>query len=420
MRNSSSDGIGRGLRAGVALALTGWAAGCGPSHPSTAIVPTPTVAPVATASPADDLDAIPPSAPPPAAPAVNVFGELDGVRRGVARPIGDEGFQQHSFADEGYDADVAVDPAGKQMCFASTRNGEHSALYLQRTDGASVTRLTADDSDNAFPTFSPDGKTIAFCSTRTGVWNVYTMDTDGRDVVTVTTGGAQCVHPTFSPDGTRLAYSSLGNRSHQWELWVVTLATGERQQVGYGLFPSWCPARGGPGGSAGTVDRIAFQRARERGSRWFSLWTLDLVDGEARRVTEVAVSSNAAIVSPTWSPDGRRLAFATVLDPSRHTGATKAAGRGEQDVWTVAADGTDRRRLTDGNGVNLSPCWAADGRVYFVSNRGGTENVWSVRPEAGQTFTAAMTPAKPTPTDRPTAGLPSDASASIDTRDADR
>jgi Tol biopolymer transport system component len=414
MWNSGDARAMLGWRGAVMAMAVTMVAGCTTTHTtppvasqsSATAAPTVTVAPVPTASPADDLDAFPPTAPLPAAPVVNVFGELDGVPRGTARPIGDEGFKQHSFADEGYDADVVVDPSGKWMCFASTRNGTRSALYLQRTDGTTVTRLTSDDSENAFPAFSPDGKQIAFSSTRTGVWNIYTMDTDGRNVVTVTTGNAQCVHPSFSPDGTRIVYSSLGTRSRQWELWVKSLNTGEPQQVGYGLFPSWCPARNG-------VDRIAFQRARERGSRWFSLWTLDLVDGEPRHVTEVAVSSNAAIVSPTWSPDGQRLAFATVLDPTHPSGLKKA--RGEQDIWTVAADGTDRRRLTDGNGVNLSPCWANDGRVYFVSNRGGNENIWSVRPEAGRTFTAAGTPATPSATAKPNTVVPPDAAAGVDT-----
>ena len=198
---------------GVAVAtaaLAGTAViGCSTAHPTAVTQPLATATPVTSASPADDLDAVPFTPPPPPAPAVNVFGELNGVPRGAVRPIGEEGFQQHSFADEGYDADVAVDPSGKNMVFASTRHNEHSALYLQRTDGTAVTRLTSDDSDNAFPTFSPDGRQIAFCSTRTGVWNVYTMDTDGRSVVTVTTGSSQCVHPTYSPDGTRLCYSSL-------------------------------------------------------------------------------------------------------------------------------------------------------------------------------------------------------------------
>ena len=315
-------------------------------------------------------------------PQVNMFGEVDGVSHGTASPIGDQGFQQPTYVDEGYDSDVAVAPGGKLIAFASTRDSEHPGIYSQHVDGSAVTKLTADDADNAFPTFSPDGKQIAFCSTRSGTWNIYVMDAQGRNVVQVTTGSTQCVHPSYSPDGGRLVYCSLGQRSNEWEIWTVSLTTGEKRQIGYGLFPSWSPQK--------DVERIAFQRARQRGSRWFSLWTLDLVDGEARQVTEVAVSSNAAIVSPAWSPDGKRLVFATIVNPIPNgPGAARLRRRSEQDLWTIAADGSDRRRLTDGNGTNLSPVWSTDNRVYFVSDRNGTECVWSVRPETASVVTVA-------------------------------
>jgi TolB protein len=345
--------------------------------------------------PQDDTEAFDSTATPPQ---VNIFGELDGVPRGPGRPVGDEGFQQHTFADEGYDSDVSIDPTGKWLVFASTRHNQHAGIYLQRVDGTAVTKLTADDADNAYPIFSPDGKNIAFCSTRSGVWNIYVMDIDGRNVVQITSGSTQAVHPSYSPSADRLVYSALGSRSNQWELWTVNLATGEKRQIGYGLFPTWSPNK--------DVDRIAFQRARQRGSRWFSLWTLDLIEGEARRVTEVAVSSNAAIVSPAWSPDGKRLVFATIIDPSR----AGSHHRGEQDIWSIAADGSDRRRLTDGNGVNVSPVWGSDNRVYFVSDRTGTESIWSVRPETASVFTAAA----------PKTEKKNEAVGSADTRDADR
>jgi TolB protein len=359
-------------------------------------------------APVDDLDAFNAAGSGPVAPAaptpnVNVFGELGGAPRGPGQVIGDEGFQQHTFTDEGDDADVSIDPTGKWMVFASTRHSQHAGIYVQRVDGTAVTALTSDDSDNAFPTYSPDGKQIAFCSTRNGTWNIYVMDTEGRNTVTVTTGSAQCVHPSYSPDGSQLVFSSLGQRSNQWELWTVNLNTNEKRQIGYGLFPSWSPSKDG--------DKIAFQRARQRGSRWFSLWTLDLVDGEARHVTEVAVSSNAAIVSPSWSPDGKQLVFATVLDPNQGGKKTPAGPtRGEQDIWIVNADGSDRRRITDGNGINLSPVWASDNRVYFVSNRSGNEAVWSVKPETGSVFTAAA----------PKIEKQKEVVGSTDTRDADR
>lgn len=350
--------------------------GCAPAH-----APSPDANPHAPGDPNAYGDADTPAlALPPSQ--VNIFGELDGVRRGPGRPVGDQGFEQHTFPQEGYDADVAVDPTGKWIAFASTRDSVHAGIYMQRVDGTAVIKLTSDNSENAFPTFSPDGKHIAFCSTRSGVWNIYEMDVDGRNTVQITAGMNQCVHPSFSPDGTRIVYSSLGGRSNQWELWVVNLGDGEKQEIGAGLFPNWSPQR--------DVDRIAYQRPRDRGTRWFSLWTLDLVDGQARRITEVAVSANAAIVSPAWSPDGKRLVFATILNPNqKHT-----RQRGEQDIWTVSVDGTDRRRLTDGIGINLSPAWASDNRVYFISDRGGTESVWSVLPAVGGASLALKPPGK--------------------------
>lgn len=303
---------------------------------------------------------------------INVFGEMDGIERGPARPLGESGFQQHTSADEGEDGDVAVDPTGRWLAFSSTRHNEAGDIYLQRVDGTAVTQLTNDLERDAFPAFSPDGKWIAFCSTRAGNWQIYRTDLDGRNIVQVTSGPMQAIHPSFSPDGHRLVYSALGARSGQWELWTVDLLSRERRQIGYGLFPSWSPDK--------SVDRIAYQRARQRGSRWFSLWTLDLIGGEGRRMTEVAVSSNAAIVAPSWSPDGKRLAFTTVVQTVN--------GAGQQDVWTVNADGANRIRLTDGNGLNLTPAWSADNRVYFVSDRGGNESVWSVQADPADSFTA--------------------------------
>jgi len=306
----------------------------------------------------------------PKTPVVNVFGELDGEAPHGA-PAGEANFQQHTYLEEGFDSDVSVSPDGKSLLFASTRHNIHPDIYLQRTDGLSVTQLTSDNADDSYPTFSPDGKQIAFCSTRGGSWDIYLMDVDGRNVVQLTNSPAQDLHPSFSPDGKRLAYCSAGNRSGQWELWLLDVVTGEKRMIGFGLFPTWSLQK--------SRDTIAFQRARQRGSRWFSLWTLNLVDGEARSVTEVAASSNAAIVSPSWSPDGKRLAFSTIVNPS----FTKdGRPRGQQDIWMINSDGSNRRRITDGAGLNLSPAWSTDGRIYFISDRGGQECVWSALPQS--------------------------------------
>lgn len=298
---------------------------------------------------------------------VNQFGEFDNKPAPTVDTSGAVNLQQQSTLSEGYDADITIDPTGRWMAFSSTRNSRKADIYLQRVNGQSVVQLTNDSGDDVAPTFSPDGKRIAFSSTRGGNWDIYVMDCDGRNVIQVTSGAAQDLYPSFSPDGTRLVYSSLSTQSDQWELWVADLDGGQKRMIGYGLFPVWSPSK--------SVDRIAYQRARQRGSRWFSVWTLDLVDGEARRVTEVASSGNAAVIHPAWSPDGHRMTFSTIVDPQKMTNGRPT---GQQDVWIMDADGTNRRRLTDGRGANLMPWWGADNRVYFVSNRNGKECIWSV------------------------------------------
>lgn len=314
--------------------------------------------------------------------AVNIFGEF-GNKPNPAPRFATGGFDQVTFVDEGYDTDVQVSPDGQWLVFASTRHNEKPEIYLQRVGGLSVTQLTCDDADDASPTFSPDGKRIAFASTRNGNWDIYLMDVDGRNVTQITNSAMQELHPSFSPCGTRLVYSAIGTRSGQWELWTASVNGGERRMIGYGLFPVWSPRT--------DRDQIAFQRARQRGSRWFSLWTLDLVDGEARNVTEIAASANAAIVSPAWNADGTKLAFSTIVNPSQTAPARNA---GQQDVWVVNADGTGRRRITDGNGVNATPTWSRDGRIFFVSNRGGCDAVWSAHADRVPTQNAAVSDGK--------------------------
>ncbi|MGN6506672.1 MAG: TolB family protein [Tepidisphaeraceae bacterium] len=315
--------------------------------------------PVPTANPAPQEPVI--------TPVANVFGELPDVATDPRGGATEFGFQQHTFVDEGYDAEPNVSADGRDIVFSSTRNSETTDIYMQHTNGQAVTQLTSDVADDAFPCFSPDGQKIAFASNRSGSWDIYTMDRTGKNITQITSGPTHDMHPSFSPDGTRIAYCSLNGRG-QWELWIVNLQTSERRQIGYGLFPNWSPDK--------SHDVIAFQRARNRGGRWFSVWTCDLVDGEARSITEVAVSTNAAAVSPSWSPDGSKLAFATIVSPN----AVDAHGKstGQQDIWTINADGTGRHRLTDGRGINTSPFWAKDGRIYFVSDRSGKECVWSV------------------------------------------
>jgi TolB protein len=301
----------------------------------------------------------------------HLFGELTSARTVNASPLDDQGnLRRVTFTTEGADFDVEVDPTGQWLAYASTRHRRTADIYLQRVNGTAVTQLTTDPARDEMPCISPDGKQVAFASDRGGTFDLYLMDIAGGPAIRLTDDGAQNIHPSFSPDGRQIVYCSLGSQSGVWELVLIDVdRPAHRRIIGHGLFPVWSP----------TGNKIAYQRARERGSRWFSVWTIEVTDeGEAMRPTEVAASANAAVITPEWSADGRNLVFCTVLDPTADSPAGSRA-----DIWICNADGTGRARLTHGRYGNLQPTWSADGSIYFVSNRGvdAIDNVYAVRPD---------------------------------------
>lgn len=273
---------------------------------------------------------------------------------------------QVSFALEGGDFSPDIDRQATFMVYASTQHRSTFDLYRKSVDGRTVTLLTDDPSDDMMPAISPDGTTIAFASNRNGNWDIFTMPVSGGAPTQVTFDADEEVQPTWAPDGKRLAFSRLNGRSGAWEIWIIdTTATGVRNFVCEGFQPRWAPVE--------SADKLLFQRARQRGSRLYGVWTIDLHNGEGIRPTEVLSASNAAILQPNWAPDGERIVFTTVTDPT-----ADARWPERSDLWVINADGTGRKSLTRDQFRNMQPVWAEDGRVYFVSNRGGIENVWAV------------------------------------------
>lgn len=192
---------------------------------------------------------------------------------------------------------------GTKLSYTSFKDGRAN-IYVYNLITKRTTRLTNGPGNNSGSNWSPNGKTIVFSGSVGGMTSIYTMDADtgaNRKLFISSASGVE-VEPAYSPDGNLLAFVS--GRFHRPHIFVRDLATGQDTRI---TFAGWYNS------------------------------------------------------SPSWRPDGKKLAFA---------GYDKEIDR--YDIFLVNPDGRQLERLTLDQGDNEKPTWSPDGRfILWQSNRTG-------------------------------------------------
>jgi len=230
-------------------------------------------------------------------------------------------------------------------------------LYTQSEPGSVPVAIQTPkiSGDKGAPRLSPRGHEVAFEVTGGGL-HVCPVDGD-RPCRSVAMNDGYAVRPAWNPASGGLVFAHFTFEAdeetstlHQAD---VTLERIEPmiQQTGIQDFPDVSPG----GGRLAYTSWLTVMPYRGGVSVVQQLWTLDLTRGRAGQL----LLSNASDIHPRWSPDGSRLAF-----------SSNRSGRYE--IWTVAADGSNPRQVTDGPGDKTWPAWSPDGaRILFSHTQGG-------------------------------------------------
>jgi Tol biopolymer transport system component len=185
-------------------------------------------------------------------------------------------------------------PDGKKILFTRGDVMTNIDLYVMDVDSANVVRLTEHPERDQRGVFSPDGETISFVSQRDGDVAVWLMAADGSNPRKLVQGR----QPSFSPDGRRIAFTSSAFDDND-EIYLIDLDGSNRTRLTENrrkldMFASFSPKG----------DRLVYN------SEAFGGQELMIMRADGQGQTRISIAEDTYEQEPVWSPDGKGIAYA--------------------------------------------------------------------------------------------------------------
>lgn len=221
-------------------------------------------------------------------------------------------------------------PNGKQIAYVSFENN-HSGIYLEDVATGSRRLLSQYPGINGAPAWSPDGRKLAIVLSKSGSPNVYVVDIGSRRLTPVTHDFYINTEPSWSPDGKSLLFTSNRGGANP-QIYQVNLATGNTSRISFDGDYNARASYTKDGKHIAMIHRV---------SGVFNIAVLDLETG-ATRVLNGSAGDSA---SPSIAPNGSMILYDTVYG-------------GRNVLGMVSSDGRVQLRLPARNGEAQDPSWS--------------------------------------------------------------
>ena len=273
--------------------------------------------------------------------------------------------RERKLVEDGYNPSFS--PDGRRIAFDAPWAGQRR-IWAVDAEGHNPKQLTGDLSEaivHVRPRWSPDGKRIVFQNKESTKFDIRVVDLATQKLVWITDDHFQDLQPVWSPSGRYIYFSSY--RSGGLNLWRIAVTSGGKvrgapQQLttgaGQDLEPALSP----------DSSRLAFAIRRQNADLW--LLPVDPSTGRPAGSPREMLATNREESRGSWSPDGESIAF-------------NSDRSGDMNIWLRHSDET-LRPLTTGPGGDYQANWSPDGRtIVFFSSRSGLPNIWTVDVASG-------------------------------------